>query len=135
MSKIAWSDDLALGHHLIDEQHKTLVEFLQRLEAAIERGDDKKALLKAFMEVHRYAAYHFDDEEELMKSRAFDAWHVHRYEHQQFLATIENMAEDFRARKAVISQETLDYLVAWHLEHINVADRELVSPHPKASEV
>lgn len=130
MSSITWNDGLAVGHHIIDEQHKTLVELLNKLALGLERDDDQKALLKTFLEVHRFAAYHFDDEEDLMKRVDFDVWRVHRYEHQQFLAVIESLVEDFRAKKASIGQETLSFLVEWHLEHICKSDRELVCSLP-----
>ena len=135
MPIISWSDDLVVGHHIIDEQHKTLVELLNKLALGLERDDDQKALLKTFLEVHRYAAYHFDDEEDLMKCVDFDTWHVHRYEHQQFLAVIENLVEDFRAKRATIGPDILSYLLQWHLDHISKSDRELVAVlgRPKVS--
>lgn len=126
MSSITWSDGLAVGHHIIDEQHKTLVELLSKLADGVDRGEDQKKLLKSFLEVYRYSAYHFEDEEELMSSLPFETWHVHRYEHQQFLATLESLAEDFRTKKATVGIETLEYLVNWHLEHTKKSDRSLV---------
>ncbi len=63
MGKVQWDDSLAIGVPLIDQQHKTLVQRLNDVCAAVEAGHGEHEILMTLGFLYDYADLHFSVEE------------------------------------------------------------------------
>ena len=73
-----------------------------------------------------YALKHFKTEEHYMKEFNFTGYKSHRNEHVYFTNTVnehKNRAVDGGYQ---ITSETLEYLVHWYFNHIQVIDKEYI---------
>jgi hemerythrin len=112
-----------LGIHEIDEQHRHLIECLERLELWVGKGHGFAAALDAFMTLNDYVAQHFRDEEAIFRAAGYPKLEEHIDEH-----------EKIRDELALLYQQVLDGgdvtedLVAmvrkWMITHIGVEDME-----------
>ena len=67
MSKfVEWSNELSVGIEEIDSQHKVLVDLLNEVHEAIQRGRTLEATRDIIARLDEYARVHFAVEESLM---------------------------------------------------------------------
>jgi hemerythrin len=130
MSEIRWDDSLELGQPVIDEQHKVLVSIMSRMAEALEAGAKQSELYKIFRELHRYSAFHFNEEEALMTESKFSVWYQHRHEHQKFSDALDALDSKLESGGCQFGPDTLEFLVRWHIEHISVSDKQLAECIP-----
>src|SRR5690349_10560035 len=80
MPLIMWGPKLCVGIKDIDDQHKKLVEIVNKLNDAMVAGHGREVIGPTLGELIRYTQRHFADEERLMAR--------HQYEH-----TVEHKAQ------------------------------------------
>ena len=126
---IAWQDELAIGHHEIDAQHREIFERFHRLTAACEegRGTAELAELVGFLE--EYAREHFATEERLMVEYGFPGLAAQEEAHRSFMAETARFRQRLGAEGA--SDELLlalkGSLIRWLIQHIRNLDGEFGS--------
>ena len=128
MEAFVWDQRFVTGIAIVDEQHRRLVDILNRLGDVMLSGDalseGKMQLL--FLELSGYAREHFRDEEQLMREAGLDARHteLHTLHHHQF---VEQLAAMWRTRSAMKNPaETLHgFLSAWLAFHILGEDQAM----------
>jgi len=115
-----WDESMALGHALIDEQHKWL--FALAKEA---RQPDVEKAKKVMMELYRYTRVHFADEEAILKVVGYPLFSEHVEQHDLLLDKVCGMSESMVADPSVL--EGLPALLArWLKDHILRHDRAYV---------
>ena len=62
-----WTEDIAVGVELIDEQHRNLFEHLNNFVDAIDNGAGTDEIEKVVGFLDKYVIEHFDTEEMMMK--------------------------------------------------------------------
>jgi hemerythrin-like metal-binding protein len=123
MPVIQWNNDLCLGHDLIDAQHKRLFELTAKLyEIALGR-DDKSNLKLLLLELYKYALFHFDEEERVMRKNSFPYYDDHKHEHEKFVATLDALALKAREDTSALDIEILNWLSSWLVTHISIKDK------------
>lgn len=122
----AWSDAFVSGVRQVDEQHKVLIDLINRVgEVCIsEREINQRDYERACAALMDYAREHFADEEAYMERCGLDPrfQRTHRAAHEAFVKRVEHMSG---ARQSMSAQEmhaVLDYLVCWLTDHILVVD-------------
>ncbi|HTX86578.1 MAG TPA: hemerythrin domain-containing protein, partial [Candidatus Nanoarchaeia archaeon] len=64
MPEIKWEDKFSVGVKELDEQHKKIIEIINRLTAMDSAADfSGEEILKILRELNDYAHYHFTNEE------------------------------------------------------------------------
>ena len=76
---IEWDEKLTTGMEIVDTQHRGLIHILNGLYRSIGEGRGEAALHGIFGELQRYADYHFDTEERLLKKLAAAPHHLAEY--------------------------------------------------------
>ncbi len=127
MPIIAWDGSIAIGHAVIDEQHKTLVDIINKLHTAITDGSEKKDLQRIFMDLYRYSLYHFQEEDAIMNKSCYKLRREHQHEHESFVNELDALAAKVKNGDAQIGMEALNWLVGWLLNHISVTDKKLAT--------
>jgi hemerythrin len=128
----AFTWDPGFDTHLdeVDHQHHRLVELINALgNVLVERGEDPsaQALQTLEQELADYAAHHFEDEERLMVERGVDERHRanHHREHEDFRASIAQLARPDGHPPAARGRRVLEYLTRWLAYHILGADQAM----------
>lgn len=121
---ISWSDHYAVGVAEIDAQHQHLLDLLKRL-SALDESVNAAPLQVLLEEFNEYAAYHFLEEERLMRQHLppDEAIAQHLAAHRSYWKIIGN----FRSRRQEpgVSRELREYLNRWWDNHILHTDKKL----------
>ncbi len=123
-----WDNKFETGIELIDEQHKQLVNILNRLAAHLANRSKSNTLNEIFAELTAYADIHFKTEEKIWgKYLKSDEWFISHVEtHQSFVEEISSL-------RSSSSEEELDdtiqaivsFLSKWLVYHILDTDKRM----------
>ena len=127
MAILEWDGSLAIGHDMIDAQHKILVGLINNLHASQATEREQKEIRRTLRELYDYTVYHFGEEEALMVQLPFAARHNHKLEHDKFIGDLNSITAKANTGEAHIGAETFNWLISWLLDHISVTDRQLIA--------
>jgi hemerythrin len=127
---LAWNDGFATGVVEIDEQHMILVHTLNEAGSRLANGATPELLKQITQDLLSYALYHFDTEEELMQEYGYaeeteEAMNRHLEQHRGFSAKVVAIRESLKAGQPVSSDEILNFLNTWLVNHILNTDKRL----------
>jgi len=118
-----WRPDFNLGIEKIDDQHKKIVELINKLNTAFMQDQARERLGGIFSELIDYADYHFRDEEALFSAYNFPFTEEHKRMHQGFIRKIQDLKKNFEEGQSV-TYRLMGFLRKWLTDHILDADRE-----------
>jgi hemerythrin len=124
MELIKWKDDFSVNIRIIDAQHKQIVEMINRLHSAMSTGKATEIMDEIFRELITYTNYHFEKEEELMKSYNYPGLSAHKLEHEKLSNQVKQYRDDFKSGRSVVSVDVLIFLKNWLLTHIQKTDKQ-----------
>lgn len=126
---VMWDEKFATGVEIVDKQHRGLIHILNGLYKSIGEGRGDAALHGIFGELQRYADYHFDTEERLLKQQAVTPHHQaeHVIRHMAYRRRIEDLKARHEDGERLIPIQVLAFVCDWWLEHILTCDRIFVS--------
>lgn len=127
MAFIEWSEQYSVSIPKIDEQHKKLLDLVNKLHGAMASGQGKDALGTILEELIQYTDYHFKTEEAAFSRYGYSEAEVHKEQHQNLLNTANDLQKKYQKGTMLISVETLNFLVEWVTNHILVQDKQYVS--------
>jgi hemerythrin-like metal-binding protein len=125
-----WSDKLATGIAEQDEQHQRLVGLINEIGSMCTVGADSAQIKPVLDELVRYAVYHFDTEEQLMRQYALSATHqeIHLKAHDAFRQQVTlavGIIQTSPENSMNLLAQLLDYLARWLLQHIMGVDMRM----------
>jgi hemerythrin len=126
---IEWSDDLAVGVSMIDDQHKALFTAVNNLSDAMWNGQGKEAVSKLVTFLADYVVEHFGAEEKLMAKHDYPLYENHRGQHIKFLQEFAAFKTKFEAGDVTseLVIKVLDDTCDWLRVHIKGTDKALGS--------
>lgn len=127
MKAFLWNSRFETGIASVDEQHRRLVEIVNRIGDVLIAGNaDEDSIGKVFAELAGYATYHFADEERLMAEAGVSAGHVelHRQHHLQFVEQLTGMWKG-RADLGNPAEVLHGFLSSWLTFHILEEDQSM----------
>ena len=126
---LQWTEDLSVGHPLIDDQHRSLFDQFERFIVACEerRGPDHLRELFAFLDM--YVSRHFRDEEALMDSCNYPEAKRHKQQHRYFVDQLAGLKRELETTGPTIQViiRTNKALIYWLTEHIREVDTGLAA--------
>jgi hemerythrin-like metal-binding protein len=122
---ITWGPTLFTGIKIIDDDHKKLVDMLNRLNDAMGSGKSKEVLGTLLDELVQYTVKHFGNEERLMAEHKYADAATHMGQHKKLVADVVAFKEKLAAGKAMISIELMKFLKEWLANHIMQTDKKL----------
>ncbi|PYG01361.1 MULTISPECIES: bacteriohemerythrin [unclassified Thioalkalivibrio] len=123
MPYVHWSDDLDTGIPVIDNQHKRIVEYINRLCEAVEGQATREQVHEVLDQVVDYTLTHFAFEEEMLEIVEYPDLEQHRKSHEAFSQRIRQYQQDFADGHDVAS-ELGETLRDWLMNHIRKDDHE-----------
>jgi hemerythrin len=124
MVKIEWTDGLATGVELIDNQHKLLLEKLNDISEAIEKEQGVQVITKTLDFMMDYTDFHFGTEEKRMLKTNYPRMEYHKTMHKEFVDTLKNMTLEFQEDGATqrLAESVNVFLFNWLVKHIRGVD-------------
>jgi hemerythrin len=121
---IPWTEDLSVGLQEIDEQHKILINLINRLfnEAILKRAD-KAIIAEIIDELIQYTIVHFTVEESLFRIFDYPEGEDHQIHHDQLKKEVIKFRKKF-AEGTPIDIELMGFLKKWITQHIMVDDQK-----------
>ena len=121
---IPWRDEFSVGALSMDTQHKQLVALINRLHAALKRGEGSAATGEILKDLIRYTEYHFSAEEKLMEEVRFSGLDAQREAHAKLVARAADAQRRWAAGDGRVTQEVMDLVVNWLPQHIIKMDKQ-----------
>lgn len=123
MAHFQWSEKYSVNVQKIDEQHRELIEIINKLHGALSKNHSKKMMGEIVEGLLKYISVHFATEEELMQQFDYPGYHDHKRAHDEMRAYVFNLSEAYKNKKIIISIKLMDYLKKWLSQHILGVDR------------
>ncbi len=119
---IKWSDTYNLGLKEVDEQHKSLLDLINKIWQSIIDRNEKDVVFGLVEELERYTLAHFAAEETFMRVTDYPDFVAHKREHQEFVSRV---AEEKKRAIQVgsLSLDLMHFLRDWLVGHILVSDK------------
>ena len=127
--KYEFTKDYHTGIDFIDEEHAKLFEIANRAYDLLTNQfvtDKYDAIVAVLEELRDYTKYHFNHEEEYMKSINYSKRFSQLHQHTQFI----NKLESYNLKEIDVNQqeglmEILDFLALWLQSHIKGMDKKI----------
>ena len=108
----------------MDDQHKKLIDIMNRLYDRHHANAAKPELDKLLIELRNYTLLHFREEEALLEKMQFPQYARHKLIHEQLLTDFSKHYQAFAAGNGEISSAFFDFLRLWLTSHIMHIDRK-----------
>lgn len=126
---VQWSEEYVIGIEKIDEQHKRLFEIANDAYKLLKDPfltDKYDKIVVIIKELQDYTKYHFNYEEEYMKSIGYKKYLSQKVAHDEFIAKINK----FDLKKIDNNQDEailklLEFVVEWIGWHIKKEDTQI----------
>ena len=123
---IEWDDKYCVDISLIDEQHKKLIETVNKASMVGISSNKPNDVLAILDQMTEYILKHFETEEHYMKKFHFTGYQSHKNEHIDFTNTIINYKIKAVGGDYEIINEIIEYLMEWIANHIQIIDRQYI---------
>jgi hemerythrin len=120
-----WRDEYAIGAAIVDAAHKSLLDDMNGLNAAIDAGALSKAS-SLLARIHSSASRDFMNERQLMEEDNYPFVDLHARQHQrffEFLAELQREIESGERDQVYLAFRVKRLLTGWLVNHILSADR------------
>jgi hemerythrin-like metal-binding protein len=124
MAFIDWTAKFSVGSLTLDQQHKSLIEIINKLHAAMLQGGDARDLQRIFQDLIAYTQSHFNAEEGILRQTDYPNLASHHREHVEFVQKARDLHAQLIAGKFTVSMELLRFLKTWLSEHILGTDQQ-----------
>jgi methyl-accepting chemotaxis protein/hemerythrin len=118
---IAWKAEFSVGDPSLDAQHRQIIELIDELHVATQRGVAYQAIRPFLDQLVQYTVNHFQAEEKLLAARQYPDLIPHQTLHekmrQRTIALRDNAG-------LVTGRDLLVFLKEWWCNHIQEQDKK-----------
>lgn len=127
MAILNWNNQLVLGIHSVDRQHKHLIDLTNQLDEAVAIGAGRDTIVKIINKLLNCTVRHFQDEEQLMSAAKYNPtlYAAHEAEHKEFVDKIMAVQREVEVDINALSEDLIDYLVNWLYHHFFSTDKRM----------
>jgi hemerythrin len=120
----AWTPDLVTGNDAVDDQHRQLINALNRLVDASRFGKGHAEVKKTLNFLVKYTAKHFADEEALQREHEYPEYENHKRIHTEFTNVVMNMTHAYRRLPSdALIANIITAIGQWVTNHIKSEDK------------
>ena len=113
-----WLPEYSVKIKAIDDQHRELINILNRLFVAVSKREGDKAIAEILDALMCYTQTHFELEERLMRQAKYKDLDAHIHEHQKLIEQVDRLSRKYLVEEKPIHFEMLNFLKTWLKEHI-----------------
>jgi hemerythrin len=121
-----WNNRFETGIAIIDTQHKSLFDALNKLADSFGAGTSKSHVKESLDFLMKYAAEHFETEERFMRDMGYPALASHMAEHAQLTGKTRDLQNRLVEGKPMTVEVTI-FLADWLRHHIQEVDMGYVA--------
>jgi len=123
----SWNDSLLIGVRLIDNQHRELIDRIDKLLHACHLGKGSAEVEETLRFVVSYIRKHFKDEEELQAKYAYPDMVEHKKLHAEFIVSVVDLVQEFQntGTNTELTGKVNRTLIEWLFRHIRSEDKKL----------
>jgi hemerythrin-like metal-binding protein len=125
MPLFEWDDSMNLGDAMIDRQHKTLVDLINKVHVVSQSADRDVEIMHSLTSMYLYAKEHFFDEEGLMDRLGYPGTAAHKAQHRAFVEKTHALTDACLEGDMDIA-ELSTFLITWLRNHIAVEDVKIL---------
>jgi hemerythrin len=131
-AEFVWdAEKLGLDVESMDEEHRRLVELMNRLQHLFQEGAPAAEQGKAFAALADFTQRHFQHEEAYMESVGYPGIAVHKGVHRNLMEKVNEHAKGFK-QTGKFSEALFQFLHMWLRAHICGVDKKYaVHAHSK----
>ena len=120
---IVWSPSYSVNNHVIDLEHKSLVDTLNLVYILAHSPPNPFVLEYALARLVEYTESHFKDEEEILAAANYPELQSHRALHLRMIEKTGALKNALQKTKDINhSSEILNFLKDWWINHITKMD-------------
>ena len=119
----SWIERFDIGVGAMNDEHKVLIQKMNRVEALAESGADRPDLEHAIDDLGEYTVQHFSREEDYMASIGFPQLAAHKHVHASMLEKYEGFKSAFLAGDGALPDGFVHFLNFWLRAHICGIDK------------
>jgi len=124
MALIDWNPRYSVKVRKFDDQHKVLIDLINRLHDGMKAGEGNSALGGVLQSLIDYTKVHFCDEMAVLQRAGFQDVAAHQVEHDRFVAQVLDLLQKYRSGIDLLSLNALSFLKKWLEHHILVEDKK-----------
>lgn len=120
-----FDESLITGNKVIDEQHKELIDKINKLIACCEENGGRLEAIKMLGYLEDYTEFHFKAEEELQEKVGYPGIAEHKKKHEEFKKAVEELNEmlmEVEGPTEAFVQAVQKNVVEWLYDHIKGFD-------------
>lgn len=121
---LQWTESISVKIDLFDGHHKKLIDLINKLFHAMEKGEGNSMLVSIVEELLQYTEYHFSAEEKVFQKYDYPDREAHMAQHRTFVAKAKEIARGMIDGSTVLTNDILDFLQDWVVNHIMKVDRK-----------
>ena len=118
MEQIIWTEDFSVGVVRLDDQHKRLIQMINRLIAEPQTTTESETVSDLLSDMTNYAQKHFATEEELMRQHNYPRLEEQITEHRAFQKKTVDFCSATMLDVKIVPETMLHYLSDWLVHHI-----------------
>jgi hemerythrin len=122
MALFEWNTSLDVHVKEMNDEHKHLIDLMNRLHDEAQENKPKDVLQNTFRELVVNARQHFQDEEQFMYSINYPGLPTHRLMHARLLTQLASYFDEFTQGDGRVDEQVFDFLKNWLHSHIRGID-------------
>lgn len=121
-----WDDSFLIGIEELDQEHKVLINDINKLHEELARHDEKSEIEKRLGDIYARLQAHFALEERVMKEHGYEFFDEHKREHDELLDSYTEYMLQFLNNTNFSSGNLIeDTLTHWIVNHIINSDKKM----------
>lgn len=127
MDKIVWTDALSVGNQAIDDDHKKIIDYINKLINYHNSSFVSLNIIDLYEEVIGYSYSHNEFEETILEELGYSELSQIKKEHRNYQEEIKRLIVTSGDVGDKVSLQTLTFLKNWWLDHIQNEDMKYKS--------
>lgn len=124
MTFMTWNPRLSVKVAHFDDQHKQLLEYMNKLHDSMVSGTGSQVLADVLNKLVEYTSNHFKEEEKMMELYAYPERAAHKLEHEQLGQQVLELKQKYSSGQNILTITVMMFLKSWLMDHIQVVDKK-----------
>ncbi len=124
--KLEWTPELSVNVQVLDNQHRYLIDIINKLIASLGQKQSKEVLSSVIGDLVLYKKTHFATEEKYFAEFNFEGTTEHIAAHRYFTEHLGELQKQYADDTVAFGFALVDFLEDWLIEHLMTMDRQYV---------
>ncbi len=125
MEFIVWNNELSVGVQMFDEDHKKLIDYINKLHLGMKSGEGIAGMTFILDGLIDYTITHFSREEVWMRSHEYPDYPSHHEAHAALTKQVLDFQKQLKEGRSAFTLELMVFLRDWLTGHIMTVDKKL----------